>query len=102
MKQVQLSHHEDICVAEVRGDVCFSTAAEIYTDGVRAIEAYDSLVVSFAHMGDFDATVVALCVSWLRRARQVGHAVSFRGFPKEVLAIADIGGVLDALKKALI
>lgn len=87
----------DTHVVQVSGRLTLETAVELFGKGVVLPEGVTQVVVDLAGVEAVDSSAVSLMLSWLRAAQRKKVQLSFANTPENLLSLASLYGVDDAL-----
>lgn len=87
----------DAHVVPVSGRLTLETATGLFGKGVMLPEGATEVVVDLAGVEAVDSSAVSLMLSWLRAAQRKNVQLSFINTPENLLSLASLYGVADAL-----
>lgn len=82
---------------QLSGAMTVATATRLLPEGLKVLAASSTAVVDLSAVTLADSAGLAVLLVWLSRAREIQCALSFSGMPAQLLAIARVCGVADAL-----
>lgn len=82
------------------GEVGFGNAAELLAEGLQRFGAEGPVEVDLGGVTHADSAGVALLIEWVASLRGAGRELRFSAIPRQVLAIARLGGVDEFLPAA--
>ena len=81
----------------VIGILNFDTVPQLNLRGRQLIAASPKPIFDLRTVTRSDNAGLALIISWIRYAKQINKAVRFLNVPQQLLAIAEISGVLNSI-----
>ncbi len=84
----------------VSGPLTQATVRALFDAGLKAA-AQDTLVVNLAQVEAVDSAAVGLLLAWVREARRGNFKLCFSHIPDNLLSLATLYGVDDALPKCI-
>ncbi len=84
-------------IVRVSGRLTMETAADLFGNGVPLEDGMRDIVVDMAQVDAVDSSAVSLMLAWLRAAQRNQVKLSFVNVPENLLSLADLYGVAEAL-----
>lgn len=81
---------------EIAGKLTIDTVSALYSGGLQA-QGASALVVDLARVESVDSSGVSLLLSWLREAQRINVKLCFAHVPDNLLSLAKLYGIDDAL-----
>lgn len=81
----------------VSGALNFNTAPQLNARGGQLIAASPMPIFDFAGVTNSDNAGLALLITWIRHAKHLHKAVKFCHIPPQLLAIAKVSGLYNAI-----
>ena len=88
-------------VLTLEGALSFETLPGVLEQSAEYVARSDlpeRLTIDFANITHVDSSAVALLLEWRREARRLGKALEFVNLPANLLALAELYGVVELIQ----
>ena len=88
-------------VLALTGALSFETLPGVLEQSAQYVARSDlpeRLTIDFAGIDGVDSSAVALLLEWRREARRLGKALEFVNLPPNLIALAELYGVVDLIQ----
>jgi len=92
-----LAFDADANVVNLLGDITFETVQTLLKESALLFEPITSLTIDLAGATRSDSAGLALLIHWIRLAKHNNKKIIFRHIPKQMMAVAQAGGVSELL-----